>query len=124
MKKGFFMGIMAAIGVLFGCQAENNGYKSVSVQEFAHCIADTANVIRLDVRTAEEYAAGHIENAINIDVLQDDFETKATSSLPKEKTIALYCRSGKRSKKAAEILVNNGYTVLELSTGFNGWNAK
>ena len=41
--------------------------------------------------------------------------------MPKQKTVCLYCRSGNRSKRAAAILSKNGYNVIELSTGFNGW---
>lgn len=77
-----------------------------------------------DVRTAEEYADGHIENTLNIDVLKDDFQEKALITLPKDKTIAVNCRSGKRSKNAAKILVKNGYKVIELDEGYNGWVSK
>ena len=81
-------------------------------------------IVRLDVRTAEEYADGHIENTLNIDVLKDDFQEKALITLPKDKTIAVNCRSGKRSKNAAKILVKNGYKVIELDEGYNGWVSK
>lgn len=123
------MSLLGTIFGLFSCNAQSeksgsdNGFKSVEVEEFAKVIADTA-VIRLDVRTADEYAEGHIDNAINIDVLKDDFESKATATLPKDKTIALYCRSGRRSKNAAKILTKNGYTVVELNSGYNGWKSK
>ncbi|MFQ9809799.1 MAG: rhodanese-like domain-containing protein [Segatella copri] len=79
--------------------------------------------MRLDVRTAEEFANGHIRGAINIDVLKSDFEQKAAATLPKSKTIAVNCRSGKRSKNAAAILTKNGYQVIELDSGFIGWQA-
>lgn len=116
------MSLLSAIFGLFSCNAQSpdSAFKSVEVEEFAKVIADTA-VIRLDVRTPEEYAEGHIDNAINIDVLNDSFESKAISTLPKDKTIALYCRSGRRSKNAAKILSANGYTVVELNSGYNGW---
>lgn len=78
-------------------------------------------MVRLDVRTSAEFAEGHIENTINIDVLKSDFEEKATAVLPKDKTIAVNCRSGKRSKTAAGILVKNGYKVIELAEGYTGW---
>ena len=127
MKKIIFMSLFGAIFGLFSCNAQNeksdSAFKSVEVEEFAKVIADTA-VVRLDVRTADEYAEGHIDNAINIDVLKDDFESKATATLPKNKTIALYCRSGRRSKNAAKILTKNGYTVVELNSGYNGWKSK
>ena len=129
MKKIIIMSLLGTIFGLFSCNAQSeksgsdNGFKSVEVEEFAKVIADTA-VVRLDVRTADEYAEGHIDNAINIDVLKDDFESKATATLPKDKTIALYCRSDRRSKNAAKILTKNGYTVVELNSGYNGWKSK
>ena len=85
---------------------------------------DTLDETLPDVRTAEEYADGHIENTLNIDVLKDDFQEKALITLPKDKTIAVNCRSGKRSKNAAKILVKNGYKVIELDEGYNGWVSK
>ena len=108
---------------LIGCNAQSEGFKSLSVEEYAKAIEDTT-IVRLDVRTAEEYADGHIENTLNIDVLKDDFQEKALRILPKDKTIAVNCRSGKRSKNAAKILVKNGYKVIELDEGYNGWVSK
>lgn len=115
-------GIISFLCGIFGCKAQTGDYKSVEVAEFARCIADT-NVVRLDVRTAEEYASGHIDGAINIDVQKDDFEQQALAELPKNQTIALYCRSGRRSKKAAQILSAKGYQVVELNTGYLGWTS-
>lgn len=116
------------LSFLFGCKAQTKSpettFQSVSVGQFEQIIADTLHVVRLDVRSPQEYAVGHIPSAINIDVLQDDFEPKALSILPKDKTIALYCRSGRRSKKAAEILSKHQYKVVELDAGFNGWTAQ
>lgn len=105
---------------IFSCKAQNKGFESVSADTYEKIIADTT-VVRLDVRTAEEFAAGHIENAVNIDVLKPDFEQKACEVLPKDKVIAVNCRSGKRSKKAAGILVRDGYVVVELDKGYNAW---
>lgn len=105
---------------LLSCQSSKPGFRSVSVDDFQHLIADSS-VIRLDVRTAKEFDEGHIPNAVNIDVLQPDFLQKALSSLPRKRTIAVNCRSGKRSKKAAELLAKKGYKVVELDAGFNGW---
>lgn len=117
MKTLFATIILAG---LLSCQSSKPGFRSVSVDEFQHLIADSS-VIRLDVRTAKEFDEGHIPNAVNIDVLQPDFLQKALSSLPCKRTIAVNCRSGKRSKKAAELLAKKGYKVVELDTGFNGW---
>lgn len=118
------MGILMMLCSLFGCSsAQTQGFKSLTVDEYAKVIEDTA-IVRLDVRTAEEYADGHIANTINIDVLKDDFEKKAKATLPKDKVIAVNCRSGKRSKNAARILVKNGFKVIELDAGYNDWLAK
>lgn len=118
------MGILIILCSLFGCSsAQTQGFKSLTVDEYAKVIEDTA-IVRLDVRTAEEYADGHIANTINIDVLKDDFEKKTKATLPKDKVIAVNCRSGKRSKNAARILVKNGFKVIELDAGYNDWLAK
>ncbi len=121
MKKLISMSIIASLLMLFGCsQQKQNGFKSVSVDEFEQVISDSS-VIRLDVRTAEEYAEGHIENALNIDVKQSSFGQEAQEKLDKNSTIALYCRSGRRSKVAAEQLAKAGYNVVELDKGYMGW---
>lgn len=118
------MGILIMLCSLFGCSsAQTQGFKSLTVDEYAKVIEDTA-IVRLDVRTAEEYADGHLANTINIDVLKDDFEKKTKATLPKDKVIAVNCRSGKRSKNAARILVKNGFKVIELDAGYNDWLAK
>lgn len=119
--KALLAGIMAMATGLVGCTAQTTGFESLGVDDFEERISDSAKVVRLDVRTADEYAAGHIGNAVNIDVLKDDFKGRAVESLPKDKTIAVYCRSGRRSKKAAGILVENGYKVIELDGGYVGW---
>lgn len=119
LRKIAVMSLFSTIIGLFGCTAQSSKFATEDVEEFAKVIADTA-VVRLDVRTPQEYAEGHIEGAINIDVLSDGFVAEA-SKLPADRTIALYCRSGNRSKKAAAILADKGYKVIELATGYKGW---
>ncbi len=119
LRKLAIMSLFSTIMGLFGCTAQSSKFVTVDVEEFAKVIADSA-VVRLDVRTPQEYAEGHIEGAINIDVLSDGFADEA-SKLPTDRTIALYCRSGNRSKKAAAILADKGYKVIELATGYKGW---
>jgi rhodanese-related sulfurtransferase len=58
---------------------------------------------------------------LQIDVLKEDFEKMAMANIKKGSTVALYCRSGNRSKRAASMLAAKGYRVVELSTGYNGW---
>lgn len=98
MKKIFIMSIITMLSSLLSCQAQNKSYKSLSADDYEKAIADTA-VIRLDVRTAEEFANGHIRGAINIDVLKSDFgrchssqEQDNRRELPKRKA-KQECRS-------------------------------
>lgn len=107
----------------FGLFGQTSKFRTVDVAEFAKAVADTSYVV-LDVRTPAEHAAGHIPGThFNIDVLEDDYTEAALKVLPKDKPVALYCRSGNRSKNAARILAEHGYRVLELGTGFRGWAA-
>ena len=106
-----------------GLFSQTNKFKTVDVDDFAMFIVDTA-VTLLDVRTPAEHAEGFIPGThFNIDVLEDSYTKIATETLPKDKPVALYCRSGNRSKNAARILAEQGYEVVELGTGFRGWVA-
>lgn len=122
--KIVIMGIISMLSSLFGCNAQPRGeqFNSVDVAEFGQYLF-SPDVVCVDVRTAEEYAEGHIADAACIDVSKPDFEARALASLPKSRTIAVYCRSGNRSKKAASILASKGYDVVELSSGYKGWTA-
>lgn len=107
----------------FGLFGHTNDFKIVDADKFAKFIQEN-DVTVLDVRTPAEHAEGYIPGTdFNIDVLDDSYTRIATGKLPKEKPVALYCRSGNRSKKAARILVDKGYEVVELGTGFRGWVA-
>ena len=107
----------------FGLFGQNHNFKVVDANEFAEYIKDTAVTV-VDVRTPAEHAEGHIPGTdFNIDVLEDTYTKIATETLPKDKPVALYCRSGNRSKTAARILADKGYEVVELGTGFRGWVA-
>lgn len=103
-------------------QVKDAKFKSVNEAEFAKIVADKSVQI-VDVRTAEEFASGHLENALNYDVKGADFE-KNIASLSKDKTVAVYCRSGARSKVAAQKLAEKGYNVVELDGGIMAWKGK
>ena len=117
MKRLFY--IIPLCTLMYACTQEEK-FKSVSAEEFASVISDTTVQI-LDVRTPEEHSEGHIPGSLNINVNEQSFELDALDALDKDRPVALYCRSGRRSKKAAETLTNNGFQVIELSTGYNGW---
>ena len=95
-------------------------FRSLDVETFAKYI-EQKDVMLVDVRTADEFAAGHLPNVDrNLDVRSATF-FKDYQSLPKDKTIALYCKGGGRSKQVAGVLAGNGYKVVELSVGYDGW---
>lgn len=102
-----------------GCNGNEN-IVSVSAPEFDKAIkADSMQL--LDVRTPQEYAEGHIDGALNIDVQSDDFPKMAEKDLSKDSTILVYCRSGRRSMDAAKILTKLGYKVVNLKGGIIEW---
>lgn len=103
-----------------GVKSERVHFRSLDVETFAKYI-EQDDVYVVDVRTPEEYAAGHIEGVdYNLNVRSATF-FKDYQSLPKEKTIALYCKGGGRSKQVAGVMAGNGYKVVELSVGYDGW---
>ncbi len=112
--------LLAVLGLNSACGQENFG--NADVTEFAELAADT-NVVVLDVRTASEFAEGHLERAINIDYQQSDFVEKAKATLPMDKKIAVYCRSGRRSAGAARKLSYEGYKLVNLKGGIIAWKA-
>ena len=109
---------MAVLGLNTACGQSN--YENADVDGFATLVADT-NVVILDVRTAAEYAEGHIERAVLIDQGQSDFIEQAKAALPKDKKIAVYCRSGRRSASAAGRLADIGYQCVNLKGGIIAW---
>ena len=110
--------LLAVLGLNTACGQQN--FENADVQGFAELVRDT-NVVVLDVRTAEEYADGHIERAVNIDYKKDDFMDRAKAALPTGKTIAIYCRSGRRSANAASMLAPEGYVLVNLKGGIIDW---
>lgn len=96
---------------------------NVSVSEFEKLIGKK-NTLLLDVRTPEETAAGKIAGAMEIDVLAADF-TERVRRLDKDKTYLVYCRSGRRSTRAVEIMATEGFShLINLEGGFNAWTAE
>lgn len=110
--------LLATLGLATACGQQN--FENTDVQGFTELIADS-NVFVLDVRTAAEFAEGHIKGAILIDQGQSDFVEKVKDALPIEKKIAVYCRSGRRSANAAGKLADVGYKCINLEGGIIAW---
>ena len=129
MKKIVSIGIVAILCFFSfaGCTPEEKNmkitYTNITAQE-AKTIMDTEkNYIIIDARTEEEFAEGHIENAILIP--EYEIAKRAEKELPdKNQLILVYCRSGRRSKIASEELVNLGYTNVKEFGGIIDWPYK
>ena len=98
-------------------KSEKSGYQNVSPAEFRD-LMKKPNTMVIDVRTFQETSQGKIDGALDIDIRQDGFEDKI-KLLPKDKTYLVYCRSGRRSAAACEIMEKNGFTKLYNMEG--GW---
>ncbi|WP_066894060.1 rhodanese-like domain-containing protein [Clostridium nigeriense] len=129
MKK-FLIVILTALSIFIisGCSNLNKDVNNINeINKIIKISAVQAkeemkdsNTIVLDVRSQEEYNNGHIENSIliPIDNLEDDAETKLIN---KDQKILIYCRSGNRSEKAADLLLQMGYTNIYDFGGINDW---
>lgn len=101
-------------------QEKETGVKNISAAEFRK-MADKKEGVILDVRTAEEFAEGHIPGAINIDYNSENFKSEV-QKLDKNKSYEVYCRSGKRSSASAEIMNELGFkNVVNLEGGILEW---
>ena len=105
----------------FYCCGQNREFTSFSPVEFEKLLESDASIQLVDVRRPVEYDSGHIYNAVVINVLDSAFIDNASAVLDISKPVAVYCRSGKRSKDAAGKLSKKGYKVFELDSGYLGW---
>ncbi len=146
MKKSISVLVLPAIAIaafgLSACSSENKDAQvpettqattvaadsfswgqHVDLSEFKNFLDTKAPVI-VDVRTAEEFQSGHIPGAINIDVTAPDF-AQQVGELDKDKSYAIYCRSGNRSRAAQAQMMQAGLgETLALEGGINVWDGE
>lgn len=123
MKKLIFLFLAVMMLTACGQDKENDQgavYMNITAEEAKQIMDTEAGYIILDVREQEEYDAGHIPGAILIPYTM--IEEKANELLQeKDQLILVYCRSGRRSKIAAEALVELGYTNIKEFGGIIDW---
>ena len=123
MKK--IIPFLMSLLLLVGCasQLKESTYRQITMEEAVTMMQEESGYIILDVRTAEEYSEKHIPGAINI-----PNETIGADDIPelpdKDQLILIYCRSGNRSKQAADKLVKLGYTNIVEFGGINDWTGE
>lgn len=120
MKHLILTAMFTFFATLFSGCSGNSKFSSVDVNTFGQAIQQPGTQI-VDVRTRPEYDGGHIPGAINIDINGESFDREAQQQLDKSRRVAAYCRSGRRSKVAAERLAAKGFKVVELDGGILSW---
>ncbi|WP_294487202.1 rhodanese-like domain-containing protein, partial [uncultured Ruminococcus sp.] len=133
MKKYIIAALVAAAaGLLIGCAAkstltentgEYSGYKQITQEEAKDMMAQDDGHIIVDVRRQDEFAAGHIPDAVCIP--NETIDKMKPAELPDtEQIILIYCRSGNRSKQAAQKLADMGYTNIYEFGGIIDWDGE
>lgn len=120
--KRIIMAFLLPALLLTGCTAVGNtsSYRQINTEEAVKMMSEQSGYIILDVRTTAEYETAHIPNAICIP--NENIGTKEPQELPdKNQLILVYCRSGNRSKQAAQKLADMGYTNIVEFGGINSW---
>lgn len=139
MKKIFLFFMVLCLVILSGCMGQNNktpettttegeaitmtensGYEQITGEQAKKLMDTESDYIIIDARTTEEFESGHIENAILIP--EYEIGERAEAELPrKDQLILVYCRSGRRSKIAAQALSELGYTNVKEFGGIIDW---
>lgn len=121
------VGLMSFVSCTEAQPATNNvsqtTLKVVNPDEFKELLQKEDRQL-VDVRTADEFAGGKIDDAVNIDFYSSDFSERF-SDFDKDKPIMVYCAAGGRSAKASAVLKELGFKeIYDLSGGYNGWTYK
>lgn len=110
--------LLGMLGIGLGLAGAGGSVAQPVRGQEAHELVEKQNAFLLDVRTPEEFAAGHVPGAVNIPV-----QVLATrmNEVPKNRPVVVYCRSGVRSANAAKMLSDAGYTKLYDLGGMSNW---
>ncbi|WP_350284364.1 rhodanese-like domain-containing protein [uncultured Croceitalea sp.] len=113
----FFLTLMAAC-------LDKNSNTTIEVIDKAYLTDEVLgkDVQLVDVRTPEEYEAGHIGDAVNFNIIDSELFLSQIDGLDKEKPVYLYCKMGGRSNRAAELMKKQGFAkIYDYSGGYNDW---
>ena len=120
MEKWLIGIIIVLVLVFFFNSQRDEGYQKMKPAEAKAVLEQDKNAILLDVRTREEYQEKHIKGSMLIPL--DVLEKEVVKMIPdKNKTVIIYCRSGNRSKTAANLLLSIGYKEVYDLGGINSW---
>lgn len=120
LSIAIFLLAVVGIGLWLG-RKDKPAFQTLSPQDFSTLLADSPQVQLVDVRTPDEYTEAHLRGARLFNVQDPLFESKTTTMLQRNHAVAVYCRSGKRSAQAADVLAKAGFRVYNLDGGIVAW---
>lgn len=125
MKKISILITIFFCAIMFNCKAQNDDIVTkVTPEELEVLLKEQKEMKLIDVRTPEEFGAGHISRAENINFFSENF-SKSLAELDKEEPLVIYCKSGRRSGKSIAIFKELGFTkIYELEGGVLNWKSK
>ncbi|WP_133969268.1 rhodanese-like domain-containing protein [Algibacter lectus] len=125
MKKISILITIFFCAIMFNCKAQNDDIVTkVTPEELEVLLKEQKEMKLIDVRTPEEFGAGHISRAENINFFSENF-SKSLAELDKEEPLIIYCKSGRRSGKSIAIFKELGFTkIYELEGGVLNWKSK
>lgn len=124
--KNYLMSALAVLGLFSatGCKAgDGKSVEVVAPKEFAQKLSEDSTATLLDVRCPDEYSEGHLKGAVLMDWLDRTKFEESVKTLPKGRTVYVYCRSGRRSNEAAKYLTAHGFKVIDMRGGYLAWTA-
>ncbi|MFL0682598.1 MAG: rhodanese-like domain-containing protein [Algoriphagus aquaeductus] len=122
IKFPFLLALLLFSMSAFAQTVEKDSIQVITIAQFEK-MAQKKKAMVLDVRTPEEVAEGHLAGSVNINFLGDNFANEI-QTLDKKKTYLLYCRSGSRTRRAADLMQKSGFKhVYMLEGGITAWNA-
>lgn len=120
--RNIILSLLSTLGLCSACHAQDS-IRTLSPQEYAHQTADDTTAVILDVRQPAEYKEAHLQDAVLLDVLDEAAFRSGMQKLDPTRTYYIYCRSGRRSHKAAVIMQEAGLRVADMQGGILAWTA-
>lgn len=121
MKTKIFSLLLLLIAFASCKSQDKKSVKLIPAKEFSQKVATEKGQV-IDVRTPKEFAQGHLKNAQNIHLYDQDFAQRI-DKLDKKEPVYVYCKAGGRSAEAVEIMQNNGFeNIIELQGGTDSWS--
>lgn len=120
LMKNLFISVLSLLGLCTSCRAEDFG-TVLPVEEYAIALKQDTAAVLVDVRRSDEFSAGHLAGALNINVLDETAFAQGIAGFDTNHTYYIYCRSGRRSQRAAQLMTARGLHVVDMRGGFLAW---